>query len=116
MHTYVAPAPRIFLRPNDLQGIIGEMHELICVVALSSTLDTTTVQLQWNFISNDNRITVLPATVTAEDSIGNIYSTAIQFAYLVEEDEGNYTCTLTVEDPIMSNFDLEILSKSNSCR
>ena len=118
LYAHLAPAPRIFLRPNDLQGIVGEMHELICVVALSSTLDTTTVQLQWNFISNDNRITVLPATVTAEDSIGNIYSTVIQFAYLVEEDEGNYTCTLTVEDPVMSNFDLEILSKhltSNSC-
>ena len=118
MHTYVAPAPRIFLRPNDLQGIIGEMHELICVVALSSTIDTTTVQLQWDFSSNDSRITVLPATVTTDDSIGNIYSTVIQFTYLVEEDEGNYTCTLTVEDPVMSSFDLEILSKhltSNSC-
>ena len=118
MLTYVAPAPRIFLRPNDLQGTAGEMHELICVVALSSTIDTTAVQLQWDFISNDSRITVLPATVMADDSIGNIYSTVIQFAYLVEEDEGNYTCTLIVENPVMSNFDLEILSKyltSNSC-
>ena len=118
LYAHLAPAPRIFLRPNDLQGIVGEMHELICVVALSSTLDTTTVQLQWDFSSNDSRITVLPATVAADDSIGSIYSTVIQFAYLVEEDEGNYTCTLTVEDPVMSNFDLEILSKhltSNCC-
>ena len=111
LYAHIAPAPRIFLRPNDLQGIVGEMHELFCVVALSSTIDTAAVQLQWDFISNDNRITVLPAAVIADDSIGNIYSTVIQFAYLVEEDEGNYTCTLTVENPVMSNFDLEILSK-----
>ena len=121
MHTYIAPVPRIFLKPDDLQqGIVGEMHELVCLVALSSIVDTTTVELQWNFISNDSRITVIPTSITADDSIGNLYTTVIQFAYLVEEDEGNYTCTLTVEDSVKSNFDLEILSKhtyvvSNTC-
>ena len=111
--TYIAPAPRIFLRPDDLQqGIFGEMHELVCLVHLSTTVDPVTVDLEWNFISNDSsRITVIPTTITTDDMIGNTYTTVIQFAYLVEEDEGNYTCTLTVEDSVESSFDLEILSK-----
>ena len=87
------------------------MHELICSVAFSSIVDPSTVELVWNFASTDSRVTVIPTTVTNDDTIGNIYSTVIQFAYLVEEDEGNYTCTLTVGDSVESRFDLEILGK-----
>ena len=85
------------------------MHELICSVAFSSIVDPSTVELVWNFASTDSRVIVIPTTVTNDDTIGNIYSTVIQFAYLVEEDEGNYTCTLTVGDSVESRFDLEIL-------
>ena len=100
------------LRPDDLQqGIVGEMHELICSVALSSIVDPSTVKLVWNVIITDSRVTVIPTTVTNDDTIGNIYSTVIQFAYPVKEDEGNYTCTLTIEDSVESSFDLEILGK-----
>ena len=105
--------PRIFLRPNDLQqGIVGEMHELVCLVAVSSGVPSSSVNLVWDFSSNDNRVTVIPTTITTDDSIGNIYTTVIQFAYLIEDDEGNYTCTLTIENSVeSSNFDLEILGK-----
>ena len=112
MSSCVVPTPRILLRPDDLQqGIVGEMHELVCLVALSSTIDPSTVELEWNFTSTDSRVIVIPTTVTNDDTIGNIYTTVIQFAYLVEEDEGNYTCTLTVEDSVQSSFDLEISGK-----
>ena len=87
------------------------MHELVCSVALSSIVDPSTVELVWNFTSTDSRVIVIPTTVTNDDTIGNIYSTVIQFAYLVEEDERNYTCTLTVGDSVESRFDLEILGK-----
>ena len=88
------------------------MHDLVCIVHLSASVDPIAVDLKWNFISNDSsRITVIPTTITTDDMMGNIYTTVIQFAYLVEGDEGNYTCTLTVEDSVESSFDLEILSK-----
>ena len=110
-HMYVAPSPRIFLRPTYLQqGAIGEGLELICSIALSSTAETNLVSLTWNFTSNDNRVTVIPTTITTDDSIGIIYTTVIQFAYLMEEDEGNYTCTVTIEeDSAESTFNLEII-------
>ena len=96
---YTVASPRIILRPNHLQqGIIGEAHELVCSIVISSTVQTSSVILTWNFTSNDNRVTVIPTTITTDDFIGIIYTTVIQFAYLMEGDEGNYTCAVTIEE------------------
>ena len=107
------PTPRVFIKPNYLrQGIIGQAHELVCVIALSSTMQTSSVNLTWNFTSNDNRVTVIPTTITTDDSIGIIYTTVIQFAYVMEGDEGNYTCIIKIEgDLTESTFILELISK-----
>ena len=106
-------APRTFLRPNYLQqGTIGEPHDLVCLIALSSTAQSSAVNLTWNFTSNDDRVTVIPTTITTDDSIGIIYTTVIQFDYLMERDEGNYTCTLTIDgNTTNSTFHLEIISE-----
>ena len=109
LHTYVAPVPRIFLRPK--QGVFGEAQDIVCTVAISSTVNPSIVKLMWNFNSTDSRVTITPMNVTTDDSIGNIYTTVIQFAYLMEEDKRNYTCSLTIVDTVESNFTLEILSK-----
>ena len=94
------------------QGIIGQAHKLSCLVALSSTVQKSSVNLTWNFTSNDNRVTVIPTTITTDDSIGIIYTTVIQFAYLMEGDEGNYTCILTVEgNSAESIFYFEVIRK-----
>ena len=113
IHMYTAPTPRIFLRSHYLQqGIIGEAHDLVCLIAISSTAPSIPVILIWNLTSSDDRITVIPTTITTDDSIGIIYTTVIQFAYLMEGDEGNYTCTLTIEgDTLESTFNLKIMSK-----
>ena len=115
---HVGAAPKIFLRSDIdylLQGIIGEAHKLICLIAISSTAQSSSINLTWNFTSNDSRVTVIPATITTDDSIGIIYTTVIQFAYLMEGDEGNYTCALIIEeDFVESTFNLELIGKSNS--
>jgi len=115
VYVHIAPTPRTFLKPNySQQGIIGERRELVCLIALSSTASPTSVNLTWNFNSNDSRVTVIPTTITTDDSIGIIYTTVIQFAFLTEEDERNYTCTLTIENSIEESiFDLKIISKLN---
>ena len=113
LYVYIAPTPRIFLRPNYFQqGTIGEPHKLVCSIALSSTVQTTSVNLTWNFTSNDDRVTVIPTTITTDDSIGIIYTTVIQFDYLIEGDEGNYTCSVRIEDSVgNSTFNLTTFSK-----
>ena len=112
-YIYVAPTPRTYLMPNYSQkGIIGETLELICLIALSSTVSSTSVNLTWNFSSNDSRVTVIPTTITTDDSIGIIYTTVIQFAYLIEEDNSIYTCTLTIENTVEESvLEFDIISE-----
>ena len=114
-YLHVVPSPRVFLRPNHLQqGIIGESTHLVCLIVISSTAQSSSVNLTWNFTSNDDRVTVIPTTITTDDSIGIIYTTVIQFAYLIEGDEGNYTCTAMIEENSgESTFDLEIICKND---
>ena len=99
------------MKPSYLQqGIIGKAHNLVCSIAISFTAETSSVNLTWNVTSNDNRVTVIPSTITTDDSIGIIYTTVIQFAYLMEGDEGNYTCILTLEGSSSeSTFNLKII-------
>ena len=111
---HIANKPKIFLRPNAQQGAIGEPYELYCSVSLSSTLQSSLVNLTWDFTSNDNRVTVIPTTITTDDSIGIIYTTVIRFAYVIEGDERSYKCTMEIEEDITeSSFYFEIKSKYN---
>ena len=107
----VAPTPRIFLRPNYLlQGIFGEPHDLVCSVPLSSMIQNDSVYLTWNFVTNDTKVKVIPATISTDDSSFIIYTTVIQFDYLTELDEGYYTCSLTFEnDSTISSFYLNTI-------
>ena len=107
----VAPTPRIFLKPNYLQqGIVGEPHDLVCSITLSSAMQTNSVYLTWNFFNNGTRVRVIPSAIINDDSIGIIYTTVIQFDYLTELDEGYYTCSLTFEnDSTISSFYLSTI-------
>ena len=109
----VAPTPNVFLKPSHLhQGVVGEANDLVCLIAFSSTAQSSSVDLTWNFTSNDDKVTVIPTTITTDDSIGIIYTTVIQFDYLTEGDEGDYTCTLIINgDLAESTFNLETKSK-----
>ena len=94
------------------QGAVGEPHDLVCTIVLSSTAQSSSVNLTWNFTSNDDRVTVIPTTITTDDSIGIIYTTVIQFDYLNEMDEGYYTCSVRIDgDSAESTFNLEMISK-----
>ena len=114
---YVAPTPKIFLRPNHLQqGTVGEPHDLVCSITLSSVIQLDSVYLMWKFASNDAGVTVIPTTTTTGNSSGITYTTVIRFDYLTELDEGYYTClvefllsfkTYSAE----STFNLETISK-----
>ena len=56
--------------------------------------------------------TVIPTTITTDDSIGIIYTTVIQFDYLREIYEGYYACSVMIEkDLTESTFNLETISK-----
>ena len=101
------PVPRISLQPSGLlQGFVGEMQNIICSVTITSAIDPNSVELTWtnndSIITTDNRVTITPTNIT-ENPSSFTYSTTIQFAYLMEGDEGNYTCNVTVNDMMESH-------------
>ena len=98
---FVVSVPRISLQPSGyLQGVVGEMQDIICSVTITSTIDPDTVELTWtlddSIITTDNRVTII--TNITENLFSFTYTTIIQFAYLMEGDEGNYTCSVEVDD------------------
>ena len=101
----LVPVPRISLQPSGyLQRVVGEMQDIICSVTITSTIDPDTVELTWTLddstITTDNRVTII--TNITENPFSFTYTTIIQFAYLMEGDEGNYTCNVEVDDMMES--------------
>ena len=95
---FVAPASRVSLQPSGiLQRVVGEMQNFICSITINSTIDPNSVELTWTYddsnITTDDRVTIIPTIITGNQS-SFTYTAAIQFTYLMEGDEGNYTCNV----------------------
>ena len=101
---FIVPSPRISFQPSV--RVIGEMQDIICSVTITSAIDPNSVELTWtnndSIITADNRVNITPAVIT-ENPSSFTYTTTIQFAYLMERDEGNYTCNVTVDDMMESH-------------
>ena len=80
------------------------MQDITCEVTITSTIDPDTVEQTWtnadSTITADNRITIV--TNVTENPFSFTYTTIIQFAYLMEGDEGNYTCIVEADDMMES--------------
>ena len=103
MHLVVS-IPRISLQPSRYLQVVGEMQDIICSVTITSTIDPKSVELTWTnvdgIITADNRVTII--TNITENPSSFTYTTKITFAYLMERDEGNYTCNVETEDMMES--------------
>ena len=80
------------------------MQDITCSVTITSIIDPNSVELTWtlddNIITTDNRVTII--TNITENPFSFTYTTIIQFAYLMERDEGNYTCIVETDDMMES--------------
>ena len=81
------------------------MQDITCSVTITSTIDPDSVELTWinadSIITADNRVTII--TNITENPSSFTYTTKIQFAYLMEGDEGNYTCNVEVDNMMESS-------------
>ena len=69
-----------------------------------SGVELSSVVISWmgpegESITNDSRVTISPTT-----SSGNNYTSSLQFTYLMEGDEGMYTCNVMILETIGSQF------------
>ena len=55
-----------------------------------------------NAITNNSRVTISPTTSSVNEH-GNDYISTLQFTYLMEGDEGMYTCNVVILESTGSN-------------
>ena len=90
----VDPTPTITLLPCGAIQRVGNPQVMNCTMSTVSGVESSSVMISWmgpggGSITNDSRVTISPTT-----SSGNTYTSSLQFTYLMEGDEGTYTCNV----------------------
>ena len=75
---------------------MGSPQVINCTVSTVSGVEPSSVMISWmgpggSSIISDSRVTISPTT-----SSGNDYTSSLQFTYLMEGDEGAYTCNVMI--------------------
>ena len=111
LHT--VPTPTVTISPSGpIQGaMVGSPRVINCTVSTVSGVQSSLVMISWmgpgGVITNDSRVTISPTT-----SSGNNYTSSLQFIYLMEGDEGTYTCNVMISGA-SGNNSTEIQSLSS---
>ena len=98
---------------GPIQGaMVGSPQVIVCTVNTFNEVQSSSVVISWigpngNNIMNASRVIISPATFS-----GNIYTSSLQFTYVMEGDEGTYTCNVTILE--ISESQSVILSLLNS--
>ena len=84
--------------------MVGSPQDIQCIVSTVDGVELNSVMISWigpggESITNDRRVTISPTT-----SSGNNYTSSLQFIYLMEGDEGMYTCNVVILETNASNF------------
>ena len=84
--------------------MVGSPQDIQCIVSTVSGVELSSVVTSWmgpggESITNDSRVTISPTT-----SSGNNYTSSLQFTYLMEGDEGMYTCNVMILETNTSQF------------
>ena len=96
-YVLLVPIPTISFTPDHIQGaMVGSLQDIQCIVTTVNGVELSSVMISWmgpggESITNDSRVTISPTT-----SSGNNYTSTLQFTYLMEEDEGMYTCNVMI--------------------
>ena len=95
---FLVPKPLVTMLPScPIQRVmVGSPQDIQCIVSTVSGVELSSVMISWmgpggKSITNDSRVTISPTT-----SSGNNYTSSLQFTYLMEGDEGIYTCNVMI--------------------
>ena len=77
---------------------MGSRQVINCTVSTVSGVESSSVMISWMgpggvSIISDNRMTISPTT-----SSSNSFTSSLRFTYLMEGDEGTYTCNVMILD------------------
>ena len=95
-HVFVGPTFKI-VPSGPIQGAMVSSPQVInCTVSTVSGVESSSVMISWmgpggGSIISDSRVTISPTP-----NSGNTYTSSLQFTYLMEGDEGTYTCNVMI--------------------
>ena len=91
--------------------MVGSPQNNSCIVN-TTVFGVSSVNISWtgtggvSIMNITNRVIISPTT-----SSGNIFTSNLQFEYLMEGDEGNYTCNVTIlETSVTQSIELQSLT------
>ena len=110
---YTCYTATVTISPSSpIQGaVVGSPLVMNCTVSAVSGVDSSLVMISWMgpgeiSIMNDGRVFISQTT-----SSGNNYTSSVQFTYLMEGDEGTYTCNVMIlETSASQSVDLRSLT------
>ena len=84
--------------------MVGSPQEIHCTVSTVNGVEPHFVLISWmgpegDTITNDSRMTISPII-----SINNDYISTLEFTYLMEGDEGIYTCNVMILETTATEF------------
>ena len=99
---HAVPTPTVTISPSDpIQGTsVGSPQFINCTVSTVSGVEPSLIMISWMgpegvpIIISISRLAIIP--VTFIDS--NTYISSLKFIYLMEGDEGMYTCNVMIQD------------------
>ena len=93
--SHAVPNPVISLSGPIQGAMVGSRQDINCTVSTVSGVAVSLVIISWmgprGVITDDSRVAISPTT-----SSNNIHTSRLQFTYLMEGDEGTYTCNVTI--------------------
>ena len=101
MSFITVPTPNVTISPSGpIQGAMVGSHQVInCTVSTISGVESSTVMISWmgpegSITTTNGRVSIGSVT----DDGNNMYTRSLQFTYLMEGDEGTYTCNVMILD------------------
>ena len=112
LHT--VPTPTVTISPSGpIQGaMVGSPQVINCTVSTVSGVESSSVMISWmgpggNIDATNGRVSIGSVT----DDGNNMYTRSLQFTYLMEGDEGTYTCNVMILDASESgSVDIQLLT------
>ena len=99
---FIVPTPTVTISPSGpIQGaVVGSPQMIQCTVSTVSGVESSSVMISWmgpggDTVTNDSRVTINPTT-------GIRLMSTLSFTYLMEGDEGMYTCNVTILETSVS--------------
>ena len=111
LHT--VPPPMVIISPSgSIQGAMVGSHQVInCTVSTVSGVESSSVMVSWlmtgegsggggvDIIMSNDRVTIS----SVNSNGGSNYTSSLEFIYLMEGDEGTYTCDVMILETSETN-------------